>query len=400
MNKQKQMVVTVCLAGLLVGLFGCNESHAQKKQAMVERWEKSTASAQLPAIENLLEQGRVQKAKNELVKCIQADPELPGAYVLVGRIHFIEGRNEQAHRAFEKAVELDPRLDRGWHFLGSLAVLDKDYERALECYQHAVDLMPANAGYVVSLTEIYIEIHQLEKALQTINHALSRQPQNLELMLSKARLLQRIGLPEQAIQLYEQAQVMHGDRPEILEPAGYAYITQSNWERGAEKFERLLNQYDPEDERYYATMRSLASCLFNSEQYASAVFWYDKLSVVYRDDADIWMNMAQASLGLDDPKRASYCAVNALKTKPSWPKAYAVLGSARYMQGLYEQSLQAFYKITDDSELAAFAWFMSGRCYQQLGQNRQANAAFEKAEQLDPNNELIASFMKKTIHPL
>ena len=110
--------------------------------------------------------------------------------------------------------------------------------------------------------------------------------------------------------------------------------------------------------------------------------------------------MAQAALALNNPKRAAYCANRAVKLAPSCSLAYALLGSAHYMAGLYEQSLRAFYKITDDSELAAFAWFMSGRCYQQLGQNRQANIAFEKAEQMDPDNELIAVFMKKTIHPL
>ncbi|MHC4834971.1 MAG: tetratricopeptide repeat protein, partial [Planctomycetota bacterium] len=77
-----------------------------------------------------------------------------------------------------------------------------------------------------------------------------------------------------------------------------------------------------------------------------------------------------------------------------------VLGSAHYMQGLYDQSLKAFYKITDDDELAGFAWFMTGRCYQQLGRSRQANIAFERAEKLDPDNQLIKSFMKKTVHPL
>jgi cytochrome c-type biogenesis protein CcmH/NrfG len=43
---------------------------------------------------------------------------------------------------------------------------------------------------------------------------------------------------------------------------------------------------------------------------------------------------------------------------------------------------------------------MSGRCYQQLGRNRQANIAFERAEKLDPDNQLIVSFLKKTVHPL
>ena len=399
MNKHK-VVTAVLLTGLLIAAFGCNETHAQKKKAMIDQWEQSTASAQLPAVENMIEQGQIKEAKSTLIECIQADPKEPQAFVLIGRIHAIEGRNDQARAAFEKAVKLDDQSDPAWHFLGSLAVLEKDYDQALECYQKAIDLMPANADYIISLSDVYMETDQLDKAQEAIDAGLSLQPQDLELMLSKARLCQQTGQADEAIRVYEQAQIMHGDISKILESAGYAYIAKGNWKRAAEKFGRLLEQYDAEDERYHATMRTLARCLNHSQQYASALFWYDKLSIVYRDDADLWLDMAQAALGLNNAKRAAYCANRAIKAKPSWPQAYAVLGSAHYMQGLYEPSLKAFYKITSDDELAGFAWFMSGRCYQQLGRTRQANIAFERAEKLDPDNPLIASFLKKTVHPL
>ena len=88
---------------------------------------------------------------------------------------------------------------------------------------------------------------------------------------------------------------------QVLEPAGYAHIAQNNWKQAAEKFDLLMKQYSEEDPRYNASMRSLAKCLFNSKQYASALLWYDKLSVVYREDANIWMDMAQAALGLKIP---------------------------------------------------------------------------------------------------
>lgn len=400
MNKKTRIAVILYLTGLFLSVSGCNESHAQKKQDMIREWEQTSASKQLPAIEVLIDQGQIEKAKKQLIKCIETNPELPEAYLLIGRIHFHEGRNELARQAFQQALDLDPQMDQAWHFMGSLAVVEKDYDQALECFQKAIDLVPSKTDYILSLCDVYIETDQLERTRTILDEALTRQPQNIELMLSKARIYQREGRTDKAIQIYEQAQLMHGDQPQILEAVGYAYIAQKQWSKAAEKFALLIKLYPESSDQYNLTMRSLAMCLFNSEQYGQALFWYDKLSVVYRDDAEIWLNMAHAALGVNDAKRASYCAVNALKAKPSWPQAYAVLGSARYMQGLYEQSLQAFYKITDNGELGAFAWFMSGRCYQQLGQNRQANSAFEKAEQLDPNNELIASFMKKTIHPL
>lgn len=400
MNNIKQIVVTLSLVAVLVTLLGCNEAHARKKQEMVQKWDQSTAAAKLPAIESMLEQGQVKKAKKELAKCLQANPELAGAYVLVGRIHFLETRNELARQSFEHAIDLDPELDRAWHFLGSLAVLDKDFSSALDCFGKSLDLMPFKTEYILSLCDVYVETGQFDKAMEIIDQSLDREPQNLDLLLSKAQILQQDQRLDQAIRIYEQAQLMHGDKRQILEPCGYVYISQQQWARAAEKFELLIEQYNETDPHYNVTMRSLAQCLLNSNQYGQALFWYDKLSVIYRDDAQIWLDMAQAALGMNDAKRASYCAVNVLKIRPAWSKAYAVLGSARYMQGLYQQSLQALYKITDDEELAAFAWFMSGRCYQQLGQNRQANTAFEKAEQLDPDNELISAFLTKTIHPL
>jgi len=398
--KTYKVITGVLLAGMLIAAFGCNETHAEKKKAMVEQWQKSSANAQLPAIENMIEQGQIKKAQKALAKCIESDPEMPQAYVLMGRIHAIEGRNDQAREAFERAVELDSGSDQAWHFLGALAMLETDYGQALEYYQKSLELMPANPDYIISISDLYVETDQLDQAQQVIDRGLSMQPQNLDLMLSKARLYQQAGQVDEAVSIYERAHIMHGDLPDILEPCGYAYIAQGRWDRAAEKFSLLIKQYSEDDPRYNVTMRSLAQCLLNSKQYGQALFWYDKLSVIYRDDAQVWLDMAQSALGVNNAKRASYCAINALKIRPAWPKACVVLGSARYMQGLYQQSLQAFRQVTDDDELAGFAWFMSGRCYQQLGQNRQANAAFEKAEKLDPNNPLMSMFLKKTVHPL
>lgn len=399
MNTHK-VVTGILLAGLLIAAFGCNETHAQKKKAMVEQWEISAANAQLPAVENMIEQGRIDEAKKALTEAIQADPKNPQAHVLIGRIHAIEGRTVQAREAFEKAVNLDAKLDQAWHFLGALAVLEKDYPQAIECFQQAIDLMPSKAEYIVSLSEVYTETDQMDQAQAAIDKGLSIQPQNLDLILSKARLYQQTSKVAEAIGLYEQARIMHGDIPQVLEPAGYAYISQKQWAKAAEQFDSLLKQHTESDPRYHSTMRSLARCLFNSKQYASALRWYDKLSVVYREDMDIWLDMAQAALGLEDSKRAAYCANKVIKLNPSNVQAYAVLGSAHYLQGHYDQSLKAFHRIADDEEFGGYAWFMSGRCYQQQGRSRQANIAFERAQKLDPENPLIVSFLKKTVHPL
>lgn len=400
MKQVKQVAIIFIVSAMVLVFSGCNEAYANKKQAMETRWEKSAASAKIPVIEDLLERGEMDEAKKMLEKSLQEDPQLAMLYLLAGRINFVEGQTEQARQNFSKSVELDPTLAEGWQLLGSLAAMEKDYTLALEQYNKALELEPSKADYLVSISQVQVELGQIDEAKETFQGGLKRHPRNLELLLSFARLNQQLGDTEHAIQIYERAQLMHGNDPRILEPCGYGYVALRKWKKAAAKFEQLLAQCQQQTTQYNVVLRSLAMCSFNAENYGGALTCYDKLSVVYRDDPEIWLGMAQSALGVDDPQRSIHCAQKALQYNPSWPRAYAVLGSALYMKGRYEQSLDAFHQITGDDEFAGFAWFMTGRCYRQLGQTVQANSAFDRAEQLDPNSELVTLFLKKTMNSL
>ena len=400
MRHFKKAVIILIMLVIVFIFSDCNEAYANKKQVMETRWEKSAANAKIPAIEDLFERGEMDQAKKMLEESLQEDPQLAPLHLLSGRINFVEGQTEQARRDFSRSVELDPTLDQGWHLLGSLAAMEKDYALALEHYNKALELKPAKPDYRVSVSQVQVELGQVNEAKETLQQGLAHRSRNIDLLLSLARLHQQLSDTEQAVQVYEQAQLMHGDDRRILESCGYAYVALQKWQKAAEKLEPLLALYQPKTEQYNVVLRSLAMCSFNAENYGQALTCYDKLSVVYRDDPEVWVGMAQSALGLDDTQRSIYCAQKALQYHPSWPKAYAVLASAFYMKGQYEQSLDAFYQITEDDEFAAFAWFMTGRCYRQLRQTIQANSAFDRAEQLDPNNELVTVFLKRTLKSL
>lgn len=397
MKQIKQTAIVFAIAAILLSAAGCDEAYAQKKRAMVSQWEKATAQAKLPVVEDMIKRGELEKAKETLNKCLAADPENSRVHLLVGRVHFIEGRTDKALQAFRKAVELDPELAEGWHQLGALAIMDKDYMLALADSNKALELQPANTQYRISVCALYVEMQQADRARELIEEGLSKQPDSLELMLELAQLYHQSGEMERAVKIYEQAQLIHGNQPRILEPCGYAYMALGKWDKAAEKFELLLSLLKEEQDHYDITLRSLATCSFNAENFGRALTCYDELSVVYRDDADVWMGMAQSALGLDDTVRAVNCAKKALQLQPGWPKAQAVLGCALYMNGDYENAAAAFSKITENEEFAAFAWFMTGRCCRQLGRTVQAETAFRRAEQLDPDNELIRMYLKKTL---
>jgi tetratricopeptide (TPR) repeat protein len=386
------------LAGLLLMVTGCNE-HAKMKEKMVEHWEESVAKQKIPLIQGYVELGDVDQAKPILDKCLESMPENATLHLLAGRIHFLEEENIKAAESFNYAVHLDPELDQAWYYLGSLEVLRGDYQMALQHYLIAKKLNPGNTEYRISVSDVLAAMDMTEEAEAILEKGLAHDSRNLELLLAMAQLKQQAGKVDEAVVVYEQAQMIHGAHPRIIEPCAYAYITLNKWSDAYSKLYRLLPLFESDQQRYDSTMRSLAMCAYQSGQFEVAMDYYDQLSVRYRDDADIWLNMAQAALGADASGRAVYCAKKSLKFSSS-PEAFAVLGSGLYMEGDYQASIEAYYEIIDHEELAGFAWFMTGRCYQQMGQTVQANSAFKRAEELDPDSDLINIFLKRSIQSL
>jgi len=399
MTKLKVLALTGLWIGLLGPQAGCS-SQAEKKQAMETHWNQSSSVVQLGAIESMIEQGRVSEARKEINKCLQALPDSAQVHYLAGRLHVIDGSFDKARWSFLKAIELEPQMARAWHALGSAALLEQDTGRALDCYVQAFRLDPLTSDYAVSLSEVYLQTGQMEAAQQVLKEALGKQPKDLGLMLALAGLDRQLGQNDEAAVLYEQAMLFHGSKPEILEPFAYFYVSRSDWPRAAGLFGDLIGQYPETSERYTSTLRALAMCLFNAGQYAESLKRFDELSVSCRDDADVWLYMARSALGAGDAARTVACAQKALQLKPGLAGAYAALGSAQYMQGYYSDAIASFGHVTEDKDLAAYAWFMTGRSYQRLGQTIDANAAFNRAEALNPEGRLVRTFLKRSMQPL
>ena len=400
MDKVKTGCWLLVLAGLIFAVTGCNESQVQKKQAMKAKWEADTAQAKVPLMNDMIARGDIQQAKKMLQQCLQDNPANPHYHILMGRIHFIEENRVQARECFQAAVDLDKQLPEGWFYLGVLAVLDKTYDLAIEYYKIACALDPENTEYAISMADVLMENGQSDQAAQRLESNLERHSQDLDLILALAQIKHQSGQTVQAVQIYEQALLLHGDEARILEPCAYGYIALGKWDLASRAFEKLLPHHKNDKVRYYSTLRSVAMCSMNCGRYDRAMACYDELSVPFREDADIWLSMAQCALGADDAEQAVYYAQKALKYEPMLPKAYAVMGSSYYLKADYNRSLDTFNRITADDQLGGFSWFMVGRCYQQLGYAEQADAAYKRAHEFDPESELMKVFLKKTVQSL
>lgn len=394
----RKTLTTVTIVILMV-CAGC-ESHATQRKAAADRWNKATSRMKLPLAERQYESGNYQQATETIEQCVKANPDNPQVQLLYGKILLARGQLSKASEQLELALKSDKKLAEGWYWMGVVAEENRDYDRACEHYIEASLLEPSNVDYTLAVVDILVALNKGEQAVKLLDAKMKALPSNVSLKVAAADLLSREGDTKRAIQLYERVALLVDDNS-IVESLGYCYILDGQWDKAAKAFEKLLAEYmqdrstqehrkltSNEEQRRKSLLRMLGICNMNAKRYGRAVSCYSKLATEERENAHFWLQMGQAALGTRAPNRAIICAKRALTLRPGYNDAIVLLGCAQYASGDYLGAVESFEKTEVDIKNGGFSWLMKARCYEQLGMTSQADLAYEKAMEIDPDSKL------------
>jgi len=365
---------------------GCKSPGTARKLAR-ERWSKASARIKLGMAQQQYDQGRYEQATTTVRQSIQADPEFTLAHLLLGKLLLVQGDVDAAVAELKAVVQIEPALDEAWYWLGVSAQHYQDNEQAYAYYQKALSLKPIDVDYILAVAEVLVAQNKPEQAAAFLESKALVLPQEISLHVATADLMSRLARYERAIQLYRKAALMTSDNADIFESLAYCNMFSGNWALAADVFAELAK--DSKDEhKNKIYLEAEALCSMNSDQYDRAVNCYHKLGRRQGDSAETWVKMGQAALGAGIPHRALRCSREALVLQPDYTDAVALLGSALYASGEFEAALQTFDRLTCDSPGGAFCWLMKARCYEKLGQQEEAQQAYDRARQIDPGSRL------------
>jgi tetratricopeptide (TPR) repeat protein len=127
----------------------------------------------------------------------------------------------------------------------------------------------------------------------------------------------------------------------------------------------------------------------NTGEYSRSLGYLDRFDPEKKQNADFWLKTGQAALGAGKAKRAVACAQKALFLNAGWADATMLLGCGQYMDGDYRDAIESFAGVVYNKKLSSFAWMMTGKCYQQVGDNEKAKKAFEKVDGPNANKRLL-----------
>jgi tetratricopeptide (TPR) repeat protein len=386
MSSLKKTIAITLTAALLAVATGC-DSYAQKKDAAHTRWEKTTAIAKMPVARELFVNERYDEAQATLDECIRVAPEMTEAHLLLGKVLYTQGKLPEAAGAFATTVKLDDTAHEAWYMLG-LITQKRDVNQAQKYFRMAMDAKPTSSDYIIALAGTYAQLGQQQKALDMLSQKSKQMPGNAELSIAQADILMEMGDLDAAIKFYDRSMLVSGTDKETMAVLGYCYVMANRWSEAGRIFEKLAA--DSTGDTRTSHLKLLAMCSMNGAEYGKAVDYYDQLSLNNRNDAELWLKMGQAALGAEAPNRAATCAIRALDLRPAWPDAIALRGCTHYLKKDYNAAIKTFQRITSDGKVGPFAWMMTARCYQQLGQRARADKAYESARNLDPENKLLA----------
>jgi tetratricopeptide (TPR) repeat protein len=144
-------------------------------------------------------EGKAQRALEELTKAVELDPDYADARVNRGIAYQALGALDDALRDFEQAISLEPGVAGHYFRRGVVYRLLGRTEEAIADYQTAVQLQPELANAWFNLGNLYGSLQQEQAALDCYSRAIEAAPQFANAWKNRAALFGRLGQYQQAI---------------------------------------------------------------------------------------------------------------------------------------------------------------------------------------------------------
>jgi serine/threonine-protein kinase len=296
--------------------------------------------------------------------------------------------NGRSPRALELYFD-GKRLLEGWD-------VERNYERAEEAFEKAILLeasfAEARAGLALALISHYNETRQsalIERAGQQAQRAVELAPSLPEAQLSLGLVQLVRGQSVEAALTFNRAHELAPADDAVLRRIARAYERRNRLDEAERFFEEAL-RLRPGFWENYNVMGGFY--LLRRGDSARAKDMYRRV-IELRPQSDTgYINLARAHLMEGGFAQAEPYLLEALRRAPSF-QAHTNLGVVYYFTGRFAPAAREFQAAIDAGQPQAESWGNLGDALRQLGRQREANAAYEKAIamarerlEIDPSN--------------
>jgi tetratricopeptide (TPR) repeat protein len=298
-------------------------------------------------------------------------------------------QNKEFDKALEllhPAIEASPGNPQLWTMQGKAYAGEKRSKEALTSYQHALKLSPDYLPALQGAAQIEYDAAS-PAAIPQIEHVLRLQPDDAISHGMLAVLQYQQGNYAAAAEHFEKAGSLFDSQPDALHAYAVCLVKLKRFDRAALVFQRTL-ALDPENQQ---ERRLLAALQVMAHQSTEALSTLAPLMQAANPDAATLEIASTAYEEAKDTSQAVSTLQQAILLDPHNVNLYLDFANISYAHGSFQVGIDV---INDGMGLlpkAAPLYFARGVLYVQLAQYDKAEADFEKAYELDPNQSLSAA---------
>jgi len=301
---------------------------------------------------------QLEKAEESLKKAIEIDKGYVEAQMVLGLIYEVEGNFTDAIDQYESVSELQPLSKDVYVRSGYLYYKLGQVDKAVELFRILVRLDPHIPEPYLKIFSIYVIEKEYEKAETILKEALSNNVTDPEIYASLGYVSMLTGDPGKAVEYYR---IAAGKAPH---KEVYKFYLGVALEKSGRREEAIV---------------LLEKCVGEDETLSEV---YNLLGYLY----------ALEGIKLDEAADLVYTAIN---MDPDNGAFYDSLGWIYYKKGDLEKALKNLERAAGSVSEDPTVWDHLGDVYLSLEKHKQAAEAWLKALDLDPDNMVIRTKLKK-----
>jgi cytochrome c-type biogenesis protein CcmH/NrfG len=206
--------------GASLAIAGCNgpsKAGIEARKEARERITQFSAKFVYDQAEHEFETGQLEAALGSITRAVDANPDQPKSYVLMGRIHLEMHKLDRSLEALQKATELDPEYAEAHYYAGIVYQRLTEDENALDAYNTAWELENDNPQYLLATAETHVALQDYAAARDMVESNLARFEYNGALHHLLAQITLYEGNPIGAAQIYEEASMLDPENMSLIE---------------------------------------------------------------------------------------------------------------------------------------------------------------------------------------
>ena len=329
--------------------------------------------------------GRLQAAEQIYRQILQAEPNQPDAWHLLGVIAHQVGNHKIAVEYIERAIGLQGNAAPFHYNLGRALQDQGKLEEAVTCYGRALQLKPDFAAAHNNLGNALKEQRKLDEAAAAFRRALELKPDLPGTHYNLGNLLKDQRKLDEAVACYRLALELKPDFAEAGNDLGVALQEQGKLEEAVASFRRAL-ELKPD---WGQVQFNLANALWDGGHLDEAVVAFRRTLELMPDDAAVHFHLGDALSGIGNLTEAVACYQRALQRKPDHIRACLNLALVLKRLGHLEEATAIYRQALAFSPDSAELYNNFGRLLADQGAVDEALDCFHRALELQPQRELL-----------